>query len=405
VSPADIDLSRDFNLKALPDDFHQDPYRYYRAVREHAPIKWLAPDSVFLSRYADVLSVYRDPVTFSSDKKREFEPKFGRDSRLFRHHTTSLVFNDDPYHGRVRHAILGGLVPKALVRLEPKLVALADGLLDRADQVGQIDAIADFAAAIPVEVIGDLLAIPAADRTPLRGWSLAILGALEPNLSPETLRHGEQALCAFHSYLGDLVEDRQKHLGDPERDVLTRLIKSEGEPLGTSELIENCIFLLNAGHETTTNLIGNAIELFARFTNARRQLLAEPGMLASAIEEVLRYESSNQLGNRITTARVEIGGVLLAAGSFVTLGIGAANRDPEMFALPDTFDIARNPNCHVAFGAGPHQCAGKNLARLEGRIAIGRFLARFPDFALAGEPVRSRRVRFRGFTTLPVNLG
>jgi cytochrome P450 len=404
VIPREADLARDFDLQTLPEDFYRDPYRYNRALREHAPIKWLAPDSVILSRYADLSSVYRDPVTFSSDKKQEFAPKFGLGTRLFRHHTTSLVFNDDPYHGRVRRAIIGAFVPKALARLEPKLIALVDVLLDRAAQAGHMDAIADFAAAVPVEVIGDLLAIPLEDRSPLRAWSLAILGALEPAVSPEALARGEEALAAFHVYLADLADDRRGRPGSSGHDVLTRLIECEGEPLSGAELSENCVFLLNAGHETTTNLIGNAIELFARYPDALSRLVAQPDLIASAIEEVLRYESPNQLGNRITTRDTELGGEKLDAGSFVTLGIGAANRDPEMFPLPDSFDIARNPNRHLAFGAGPHQCAGMNLARLEARIAIGRFVARFPEFELAGEPLRSRRARFRGFIKLPVKV-
>ena len=397
-------IARDFDLKNLPGEFYDDPYPTYRALREHAPVKCLSPNNVFLSRYADILAVYRNTEAFSSDKKAEFAPKYGEDSRLFRHHTTSLVFNDALYHTRVRRTIIGGLIPRALARLEPELVALVDRLLLEAEERGEIDAIADFAAAIPVEVIGDLLAVPDSDRAPLRGWSLAILGALEPVLSPEAFARGEEALAGFHAYLRDLVDDRRKNPGDAEHDVLTRLIQSDGEPLSDNELIENCVFLLNAGHETTSNLIGNAIELFARFPDQRTRLLADPNLLSTAIEEVLRYESSNQLGNRVTTCAVEVGGVSLPAGCFVTLGIGAANRDPEAFAWPDNFDIGRNPNRHLAFAAGAHQCAGMNLARLEGRIAIGRFLVRFPNYALADKPARARRARFRGFSSLPISL-
>jgi hypothetical protein len=399
---SDAERARTFDLRNLPDSFYDDPFPTYQSLREHAPVKRLPDGAVFLSRYADILAVYQDPAGFSSDKKKEFGPKYGVTSRLFRHHTTSLVFNDAPYHTRVRRTIMGALVPKALAPLEPKLERLADRLLDAAAARGRIDAIADFAGAIPVEVIGDLLNVPMADRAPLRGWSLAILGALEPVLSAEAFARGETALGEFHAYLSDLVAERRRRPGDPEHDVLTRLIQSEGAPLSEHELIENCVFLLNAGHETTTNLIGNAIELFARFPGERARLAQDGELLRSAIEEVLRYESSNQLGNRITTRAVEIGGERLDEGTFVTLGIGAANRDPSAFAEPDRFDIARNPNRHLAFAAGPHQCAGMNLARMEGRIAIGRFLARFPDYELDGRPQRSRRARFRGFARLPV---
>lgn len=395
-------LARTFDIKTLSDEFYDDPYPTYGALREHEPVKRLPDAAIFLSRYADVAAVYQDTATFSSDKRAEFGPKFGTNSRLFRHHTTSLVFNDAPYHTRVRRAIIGALVPKALAPLEPKLERLVDRLLDEAAAKGTIDAVTNFAGAIPVEVIGDLLAIPMADRSPLRDWSLAILGALEPVLSPAAFSHGEQALAAFHVYLDALIADRRKHPGDPEHDVLTRLIVSEGDPLSSHELAENCVFLLNAGHETTTNLIGNALELFARFPDERARLCADERLLRTAVEEVLRYESSNQLGNRVTTRATEIGGVKLPAGTFVTLGIGAANRDPAEFADPERFDIARNLNRHLAFAAGPHQCAGMNLARMEGRIALGRWLRRFPNYELTAPPKRNRRARFRGFASLSV---
>lgn len=397
-------LADAFDLKNLTESFYDDPFPTYRALREHAPLKRMPDGAVFMSRHADVAAVYQDTVAFSSDKKAEFGPKFGVGSRLFRHHTTSLVFNDAPYHTRVRRAIMGAMVPTALAPLEPKLERLVERLLDEAAAKGAIDGIADFAGAIPVEVIGDLLAVPHEERGPLRDWSLAILGALEPVLSADAFVRGERALAEFHAYLDRLISERRKKPGDPEHDVLTRLLQSEGEPLAAHELAENCVFLLNAGHETTTNLIGNALELFGRFPDERVRLVADPSLLRTAIEEVLRYESSNQLGNRLTTRTVEIGGVTFSPGTFVTLGIGAANRDPAAFADPDRFDIARQPNRHLAFGGGPHQCAGMNLARMEGRIAIGRWLRRFPNYRLSETPRRNRRARFRGFGRLAIAL-
>jgi hypothetical protein len=393
----------DFDLRNLPPGFHDDPFRVYRELRAHEPVKRLPDGGVFLTRYADVLAIYQDPDTFRSDKKSEFAPKYGVESRLFRHHTTSLVFNDAPYHTRVRRAIMGALIPRALAPLEPKLETLVARLLDRAETRGEMEAIADFAGAIPVEVIGDLLAVPDAERAPLRGWSLAILGALEPVLTAEAKAAGETALGDFHAYLERLIADRRTHPGDPERDVLTRLMQSEGEPLSAIELAENSVFLLNAGHETTTNLIGNALALFARFPDQRARLIADPSLMRTAIEEVLRYESSNQLGNRVTARETEIGGVTVAPGTFLTLGIGAANRDPDAFPDPERFDIARNPNRHLAFAAGPHQCAGMNLARMEARVALAQFLSRFPDYTLKAAE-RSRRIRFRGFTRLDLAL-
>jgi len=399
------ELSRTFDLAALPPEFYDNPYPTYRALLAFEPVKRLSNGSYFLTRHADLLNAYRDTKVFSSDKRTEFKPKFG-DSLLYEHHTTSLVFNDPPLHTRVRRLIAGALTPRAIAAMEPSLVALVDGLLDRMAEKGRVDLIEDFAAAIPVEVIGNLLAVPRDERGPLRDWSLAILGALEPVVSPEALRRGNQALDGFLAYLDRLIRDRRASPRDPSHDVLTRLIQGEesGERLSAKELAHNCVFLLNAGHETTTNLIGNGLAALLEHPAETRRLVAEPALVKTAVEEILRYESSNQLGNRITTREVEIGGVRMPPNTQITLCIGAANRDPAQFDDPDRFDVGRAPNRHLAFGSGIHQCAGMSLARLEGAVALSRFLARFPDYALAGKPVRGGRARFRGFLSLPCDV-
>ncbi len=405
---ADADVAARFDLKRLPDAFYEDPFPSYRALREHEPVKRMPDGSVLLTRHADIVAVYKDVATFSSDKHEEFFPKYGA-TPLYEHHTTSLVFNDPPLHTRVRRLIAGALTPKHIAAMQARLVDRVDHLLDAMAARGrgaEIDLIESFASAIPVEVIGNLLAVPVAERTPLRDWSLAILGALEPVPTPAQHAAGNEAVTAFLAYLEALVERRSAAPGDPETDVLTRLIEGEegGEKLAAKELLHNCIFLLNAGHETTTNLIGNGLRCLLDAPPEKERLLADPGLLRTAVEEFLRIESSNQLGNRITTAAVEIGGIALAPRTQVTLCIGAANRDPAQFPDPDRLDVGRTPNRHVAFGSGIHQCVGMGLARLEGRIAIGRFLDRFPRYELAGPPVRARRVRFRGHLRLPCRL-
>ena len=395
--------AQDFDLQALPHGFYDNPFPWYHALRELAPVKRLPDGSVFLTRYADVQAVYRDPKTFSSDKRVEFLPKYGK-SPLYEHHTTSLVFNDPPLHTRVRRLITGALSQRAIAEMEPGLVALVDRLLEAAAARGEFDLIDDFAAAIPVEIIGNLLNVPHVDRGPLRGWSLAILGALEPVLSAEAAARGNAAVTGFLAYLRELVTDRKRNPGDPERDVLTRLIQGEadGEKLSETELLQNCIFILNAGHETTTNLIGNSLVTLLEWPSAREELLAEPALIVSAVEEFLRFESSNQLGNRITTQEARVSDTTLPEGTRIHLCIGAANRDPAQFPDPDRLDLRREPNRHLAFGFGIHLCAGLSLARLEGRVAISRFLQRFPRYRLAGAPVRGGRVRFRGFLSVPV---
>jgi hypothetical protein len=395
-----------FDLHRLPADFYANPYPTYHALREHDPVRRMPDGSYFLSRYADCVAVYKDTGAFSSDKKREFAPKYG-DSLLYEHHTTSLVFNDPPLHTRVRRIIAGALTPRAISDMEAPVAALVDGLLDAMEAKGSADLIADLAAAVPVEVIGNLLAVPRGERGPLRDWSLAILGALEPAISDAQRERGERAVAQFLDYLGGLVARRRAHPGDPSRDVLTRLIQgdADGERLSEHELLHNIIFILNAGHETTTNLIGNALVALLEWPEERERLIADPTLIRPGVEECLRFESSNQLGNRATTRPVVIGGVAMPAGTFVTIGIGAANRDPAEFPEPDRLDVAREPNRHLAFGSGAHVCAGLNVARLEGRIAIGRFLARFPRYRLAGDAVRGGRARFRGFLSIPVALG
>jgi cytochrome P450 len=396
------ELADSFDIEKLTPQFYTDPYPTYRALREHAPVKLLPNGSWFLTRYDDLVAAYKNTKLFSSDKKREFLPKYGN-SLLYEHHTTSLVFNDPPAHTRVRRLIMGALSPRAIAGMEPDLIALVDRLLDGLEARGNVDLIDDFAAAIPIEVIGNLLDVPQEEREPLRNWSLAILGALEPVIGPEVFARGNAAVKEFLAFLETLVERRRKKPGNPDRDVLTRLIQGEdnGERLTEKELLHNCIFLLNAGHETTTNLIGNGLVALSGNPAQKTRLIDNPDLIKTAVEEILRFESSNQLGNRMTTESIELGGVTLAAGTPLTLCIGAANRDPAQFSDPENLDIGRTPNRHLAFATGAHQCAGMALARLEGAIAISRFVARFPGYALNGAPVRGGRARFRGFLSVP----
>ncbi len=426
-------LASTLDLRALPTDFLANPYPVYAALRAQEPIKRMPDGSYFLTRHADLVAVYRDAQTFSSDKQVEFGPKYnktpynappyalpGHAAPLYEHHTNSLVFNDPPLHTRVRKLIMGALTRRAIDDLTPGLIQLVDGLLDHMQAQGGGDLIEDFASAIPVEIIGNLLGVPHAERGPLRDWSLAILGALEPSLTPAQEALGHTSVREFYAYLQGLVAERRQHPGDPERDVLTRLIQGEkngeqgGEQLSEIELLQNCQFLLNAGHETTTNLIGNALICLQEHPDARVQLLndmqqaaddaARDAVLNLAVDEFLRFESSNQLGNRRALQATQLGGVDLPSGALVTLCIGAANRDPAQFDHPEQLNLRRSGGKHLAFGFGIHQCAGLSLARLEGRVAIGRFLQRFPNYQLTQTPLRGGRARFRGFLQAPFSL-
>ena len=395
-------IAQQFDPSRLSACFYDDPYDVYAALRTFEPVHRCPDGSYFLSRFADLDEIYRDRSHFSSDKKAVFGPKFGVDSPLYEHHTTSLVFNDPPYHTRVRRQIVGALTPNALRALEPGVTALVDRLLERLQEQQRFDLIEHFAAAIPVEVIGTLQRGPREDRGPLRTWSLAILGALETGVTAEQSARGNRAVVEFTAYLRGLIADRRRRpLGTT--DLLTRLLQ-EAE-LTESELLQNCVFLLNAGHETTTNLIGNGLFLLLNNPAAAERLRSDPQLIGTAVEECLRLESPNQLGNRLVIQQVTMGGVMLEPNTYLTLCIGAANRDPEEFPDAERFDIARRPNRHLAFAAGAHACAGMGVARLEAQIALLRTMQRLPRLHLTGGARRASRARFRGFLSLPGELG
>ena len=399
-------LAHDFSLASPPPGFADDPVPVWHALRRHRPVHWLDERSVYLTRHDDVLAVYRSNDV-SSDKRKEFAPKFGLGTPLYEHHTTSQVFSDPPLHTRLRRILMGALNQRAIARMEAGVHELVDALLDALADAPAPDLIEHFAARIPVEVIGNLLDIPRGDRGPLRGWSLATLSALEPSPSAERVAQGQRAVTEFLDYLRGLVAHRAAHPGDPEVDVLTRLMQGDASGrLDEKELLHNCIFLLNAGHETTTNLIGNGAWLLMTCRDQLARLLADPALINPGVEELLRLESPIQINNRLATAPLPLpSGVTLPADTYVHLAIGAANRDPAVFGDPDRMDIARKPNNHLAFGQGAHACSGMNVARMEARIALLGLFRRYPALDLAAEPVRDRRLRFRGFQQLPVRLG
>jgi cytochrome P450 len=413
------EIAASLDLRNPPAAFYSNPYPVYAALREFEPVRHMPDGSVLITRYKDLIQVYKDAHTFSSDKKIEFTPKFGDAPHLLEHHTTSLIFNDPPLHTQVRQIMMGALTRRAIDQMESSLTELVAKLVDHIEGQGGGDLIEDYAAAIPIEVIGNLLNIPHDERGPLRDWSLAILGALEPKISTGQAQRGNTAVAEFLEYLKVLVADRRAHPGNPESDVLTRLIQGErsdnGERLSENELLHNCIFILNAGHETTTNLIGNALVALQEWPEQKELLIKQiresqhnkaalDDVLNTAVDEFLRFESSNQLGNRRATIDCSVGNVSLPKGTLITLCIGSANRDPAQFENAEKMDVTR-PNCkHLSFAFGIHQCAGLHLARLEGRVALQIFLQRFPNYKLTAVPTRGGRARFRGFLNAPFSI-
>ena len=393
-----------FDLFDLPAGFHLDPYPTLAAVRREHPVHRMSDGSYLLTRYDDLVAVYRDPAVWSSDKAVEFKPKFG-DTPLYEHHTTSLVFRDPPDHTRIRKLFQAAFTRKALAALRPRIEALVDHYLDEFEEAREIDLVSGFSFRLPVDVICDMLGAEADARLDIRDWAKAILGGLEPVLSAEQRDAGSRAVEEFKAYLRELVAFRRANPTDGTTgEVLTALIEAEedGERLTELELLHQCIFLLNAGHETSTNMLTHGVHELLRHPDQARRLRAQPELVESAVEEILRYQPPIQINNRRATRAAEVGGVPLEAGTTVHLMIGAANRDPDQFPDPETFDIDRRPNRHLSFGLGIHICAGNSLARMEGAIAFGKLFARFPDLALNGEAAIAPRVRFREITTLPI---
>jgi len=395
-----------FDLTDLPGDFIADPYRYFAALRETRPVHPMADGSYLLTRYDDLVGVYRDPGLWSSDKKIDFKPKFGN-TPLYEHHTTSLVFRDPPDHTRIRKLFQAAFTRKALAALEPRIVELIDGYLDELEDRGEMELVEDFSFKLPIQVVCDMLGVPHEDRLLIRDWALAILSALEPALSDEQIDIGCRAVEDFKAYLRGLIAFRKKNPTDGRSgEILTALIEAEdgGETLSELELLHQCIFLLNAGHETSTNMISHGVHELLRQRDQLTRLHAEPELIDDCVEEILRYQPPIQINNRRCLRKTEIGGVDLPEGSRVHLMIGAANRDPSLFPNPDDFDIGRRPNRHLSFGLGIHICAGNSLARIEGRIAFAALANRFPSLHLTAPAKLSPRVRFREIEELHIAI-
>ncbi|MBN9461205.1 MAG: cytochrome P450 [Burkholderiales bacterium] len=400
------DTASQFVLSRVGHEFAQDPYPDFAVLREHAPLCRQPDGSILLTRYDDVRTALTDAARFSSDKRVDFKPKFG-DSPLYEHHTTSLVFNDPPYHTRVRKLLQPFFAVQTLRQMEQGVARMVDELLDVAAEKRVIDIMSEFALAIPLNLVGDLLGVPRGEREPLRTWAGLILGGLEPVRTPEQLAAGNRAVEEFKAYLGELIARKRAHPSrNAETDILWALIQSAdaGGGLTELEIIHNSIFLLNAGHDTTTSLISNGMDLLLRFPEQLERLRQDRSLLKPAVEEMLRFESPLQIGNRRPTVEVAIQGETVPAGTFFHLAIAAANRDPRQFDHPDVFDVAREPNKHVAFGHGIHFCAGNAVARMEAQVAFAKLIERFPRIRRAGPTVRPDRSRFRVVDELKVEL-
>ena len=399
-------MSTTFDLQNVSEDYLVDPYRVLAELRAQSPVHKNTDGTFVLTCYADIVQTYRDPMIWSSDKRATFKPKFGN-TPLFEHHTNSIVFIDPPDHTRIRRLFQSAFTRKALAAFVPRITNLVDEYLNRLEDQRQMEIVEEFSFRLPIEVVCDLLGVPRQDREFIRGWANAILTALEPTLVQKQLDDGNQAVVDFKQYLRDLIAYRRAHPHDAQdTEVLTILADAEadGKRLTEIELLHQCIFMLNAGHETSTNMITHGIHEMLLNPDQIGLLSEHPDLIEPMVEEVLRYQAPIQINNRRANSDQILSGVTIPADTTVHMMLNAANRDPAQFPNPDRFDITRRPNRHLSFGLGVHICAGNALARVEAQIAFQRLFRRFPKLALTIPAVIAPRLRFREVSALHVSV-
>ena len=393
-----------FDLYNPPTDFIDNVYKYYKLLREKSPIHKNPDGSYVLTTYKEIVSVYRNFKIWSSDKKSEFGAKFGA-SPLFEHHTTSVVFVDPPNHTRIRKIFQQAFTPKSIHGLEKDIIKLVDSYLITMHEKKKFDFVSDFSFRLPVDVVCSVLGIPSEDRQLIRDWAHKILGALEPKLTPKQLDEGSTAVVNFKQYLKDQIRFRKNHKDiNKAHEILSLLIEAEGLELSETELLHQCIFMLNAGHETSTNMLSHGLNELINHGDQFELLQKEPKRIDTAIDEILRFQPPIQINNRRCLETTMLEDVTIPEGTPVHMIIAGANRDPSQFFEPEIFDISRSPNRHLSFGLGIHICAGINLARLEAKVAFLRLMSSFKEINLLKKPNIAKRIRFREIKEMQVEV-
>ena len=387
------------NLGDLADaDFLVDPYPTLARLRTRSPVLWHEPTGQWLAlTFEHSNQVLRDRRFGRLWTDRAPTDRFEPFNLL---HRNQMMENEPPVHTRLRSLVAKAFARGHVERLRPRVQEMTEALLDAVDPSG-FDLIADYAEPLPVAVIAELLGVPEADRHLLRPWSQAIVAMYEYGRSTEVEERAVTAAAEFAAYMRDLADQRR---ADPREDLVSHLVAAEdgGAKLSGEELVASAILLLNAGHEASVNGFGNGVVALLDRPVELARLRADQGLVESAVEEMLRFDSPLQLFERTAREPVQVGPVAVPAGGKIAALLGAANRDPAAFPAPDTFDVARRPNPHIAFGAGLHHCLGAPLARMELQISVPALLDRMPSLALAGEPVRRPTFVLRGYESVPV---
>ncbi|PYM74700.1 MAG: cytochrome P450 [Candidatus Rokuibacteriota bacterium] len=389
----------------MDPEFLADPYPTYHRLRDEDPVHHSPLDFWVLTRYEDVVAVLRDPRFIKEPLVSVVAARFG--VTVPPGVGLSMLDRDPPDHTRLRSLVSKAFTPRVVEGLRPRIQKIVDDLITRAEAVGRMDLIEEFAYPIPVNVICEMLGVPIEDRERFKGWSLDIARGLDSVWLPpesEIPKRSGAARHAIGDYMRGLIAERR---ASPRGDLLSALIAAEeaGDKLSEDELIATCILLLIAGHETTVNLIGNGTLALLRHPEELRRLRETPGLITSAVEELLRYDGPVQRTARITSTEVTIGGRTIGKGEMVMPFIGAADRDPSQFTGPDRLDLGRTDNRHIAFGWGIHFCLGAPLARVEGQIAIDTLVRRLPRLTLVDdEPEYRQSLTLRGLKALPVTF-
>ncbi len=390
-------------------EYRENPYPRYHRLRQTAPV-YFSPAfrGWFLSRYADIARVLQDP-RFSVDRTQSkmfqkldlfnaLSPDFS--AVVF----ATLLMQDPPNHTRLRRLVNKAFTPRVVEQQRTRIQEIVDGLLDRAKGRGEMNLVADLAYPLPVTVIAEMLGVPAEDQADFKEWSDTLTVLLDPLQSEGGMEPAERVYVELSSYMRKIFAERREH---PREDLISALVQVEedGEKLNEAELLSLVTLILGAGHETTTNLIGNAVRALLDHPEERRRLQDDPSLIRTAVEEFLRFDSPVQLTDRVAKEDVEIDGHRIQKGDLVALILGAANRDPEQFREPDRLDLGRQENPHIAFGHGVHFCLGAQLARVEAQVAVQSLLATFPDLRGPLGPVLWKRsIVLRGPVELRLGL-
>lgn len=381
---------------------YTDPYPTYAALRAKDPVHW-SPlmDSWVCARYADVDAILRDHKRFANDPRRRASVR-ARRAAATQFPEPSMLFLDPPDHTRLRALVSKAFTPQTIQALTPRIRTIMAELLDQITDPTAFDLMEAIAYPLPVIVIAELLGVPPQDHTQFKVWSDARARALEPTMKPRERAAAIAAGQALDTYFLGIINARRK---EPRHDLISALVAVEeaGETLSERELLVMLRLLLVAGNETTTNLIGNGMLALLRHPEQLQMLRHNPSLMPTAVAELLRYDAPVQVDGRTTLEEIEIGGRYMMKGQSVTVLIGSANHDPDVFDQPERLDITRKESSNISFGRGIHHCLGAPLARLEGHIAFEMLLERFPDLRLLTErPAFKDNVVLRGLKVLPI---